>query len=301
MTLGLEEAYAALRTAAVGRVAARDGVVVEGPDASSWLQGQVTQDLEGLGIGEARDTLVLSPRGKVDSAGRVWRRAAERFVVEVEPGFGDALEARLRRFKLRVRASLERTSLRVVECRGPDAEALRRDGSVAVDWPGFVGWDLLLEEGEPPPALEAASDAAFEAARIEAGMPLLGRELTEATIPQEAGEALVAKTVSFTKGCYTGQELVARIEARGSNVPRRLCGVVCEASWLSPGDLLVSGESQAGEVTSVAWSPGLSAVVALAYVRRQFSPPLDVVVRGMAAREERGAPAEVRALPLVKR
>ena len=67
--------------------------------------------------------------------------------------------------------------------------------------------------------------AAFEAARIEAGVPAMGREITDKTIPQEAG-ALVEHAVSFTKGCYTGQELVARLDARGNNVARRLRGVV---------------------------------------------------------------------------
>ena len=296
MTAGLEETYEALRGRVARRVVVRDGVVVEGPDAWSWLQGQLTQDLDGLEVGDARDTLVLSPRGKVDSAGRVWRRDDERFVLEVEAGFGEALEARLARFRLRVKASLARTALRVAESRGPGAEELRGEGAVAVDWPGFVGWDVLLEGGTEAPAGFDGHPGAFEAARIEAGLPLLGRELTEATIPQEAGDAFVARTVSFTKGCYTGQELVARLDSRGSNVPRRLCAVVCEGAELVPGDELVAGEAVAGELTSAAWSPGLGASVGLAYVRRSFATPLAVAVHrpGREARPE----AEVRALPL---
>ena len=100
-------------------------------------------------------------------------------------------------------------------------------------WPGWSGVDLL---GPAPAGRPGARQLAarrvpcgadprpWEAARIEAGVPLGGREVTGSTIAAEAG--LVDRTVSFTKGCFTGQELVARLDARGSNVARRLCGVV---------------------------------------------------------------------------
>ena len=105
-----------------------------------------------------------------------------------------------------------------------------------------------------------AMPAAFEAARIEAGVPEMGHELTDKTIPQEAG-ALVEHAVSFTKGCYTGQELVARLDARGGNVARRLRGVV-----LRPGRTSRRrgrrarglGSRESAGLTSIAWSPGFS-------------------------------------------
>ncbi len=101
----------------------------------------------------------------------------------------------------------------------------------------------------------------------------MGRELDGGTIAAEAG--LVERTVSFTKGCYTGQELVARLDARGNRVARRLCGIVLdppatEAGGLVGADLTVAdGDGKVvGTVTSAAWCPGVGAVAGLAYVHR---------------------------------
>jgi aminomethyltransferase len=126
----------------------------------------------------------------------------------------------------------------------------------------------------------------------------MGAELTERTIPAETG--LVERTVSFTKGCYTGQELVARIDSRGSRVPRHLRGVVVQGADAPPvGAALFGeggqGERELGQLTSVALSPTLGGPVALAYVRREVEPPAEVVLRWDSGE----APARVEALPLV--
>jgi len=167
--------------------------------------------------------------------------------------------------------------------------------SVKVTWPGYEGFDLLASTDAPDwvaPFVLLGDAAAFEAARIEAGVPAMGRELTDKTIPQEAGN-LVEHAVSFTKGCYTGQELVARLDSRGGNVARRLRGVVLEAMPdLLDGATLVSGERELGRLTSVAWSPGFGSPVALCYARRDVVPPtLATVMPG-------GASGEIRELPL---
>jgi folate-binding protein YgfZ len=132
-------------------------------------------------------------------------------------------------------------------------------------------------------------EASWEAARIEAGIPAYGREITESTIAAEVG--LVDRTVSFTKGCFTGQELVARIDSRGSKVARRLLGLVVEPPVGSPstdeGDLplrgaeiwTTDGEHQVGELSSVAWSPGLESIVGLAVLHRRVVPPEAVLLR----------------------
>ena len=101
------------------------------------------------------------------------------------------------------------------------------DGPVVAalfEWGGFTGYDLLGPSPRRPEPATPVGPAAYEAVRVEAGFPRHGSELDERTIPAEAG--LVEATVSFTKGCYTGQELVARIDSRGSNVPRRLRGFI---------------------------------------------------------------------------
>jgi folate-binding protein YgfZ len=164
---------------------------------------------------------------------------------------------------------------------------------VVADWPGLPGVDLIGEAPAPPPGVPACSPEAYEAVRIEAGIPEMGRELDDRTIPAETG--LVDRSVSFTKGCYTGQELVARIDSRGGNVPRHLRGVVVAGDVVPPVAAAVEVDGkEVGRLTSAAVSPGLGPV-ALAYVRRAVQPPADVTV----AWESGSAAARVQALPLV--
>jgi tRNA-modifying protein YgfZ len=142
---------------------------------------------------------------------------------------------------------------------------------VPPETPGVEGYDELgpgarLPEGVPP-----MDEAVYEALRIERGVPRMGSELDETTIPAAAG--VVDRAVSFTKGCYTGQELVARIDSRGGNVPSRLLLVATGAEMVPAGAaLLVEGE-EVGSVTSAA------AGVALAYVKRRVSPPAEALAR----------------------
>jgi len=326
MTEGGERTYEAIRSTAAWRLVRRDGVVVCGPGGLDWLQGQVSQDLSSLaGKGEegrhgSRETLVLSPQGKIDSSCRVTTLGPDSYLLDVRSGFGGALYERLRRFKLRVKADLELLDgLQSVEVRGPRAPSGRELASIGgtslvavvpVDWPSWTGSDVLFR-GEVPAAdlalldvgLDAGpgDDEAFEAARIEAGVPELGLELTERTIPQEAGE-LVARTVSFTKGCYTGQELVARIDARGANTPRSLRGVVIEGGKPTAGDAVLVAGAKVGELTSVAWSPGFAGYVALAYIKRGTPTPsvAGVSTSGFTGADEM-TPASIGRLPLVNR
>jgi folate-binding protein YgfZ len=161
-------------------------------------------------------------------------------------------------------------------------------------WPAWPGVDLLGAAPELPDGVALVEDEAWEARRIEAGVPTMGRELTERTIPAEAG--LLDVAVSFTKGCYTGQELVARLDARGNRVPFRLRGVVMGAVAAAPsvGAELRKGERSAGTLTSVGWSPDLG-TVALAYVHRDVEPPTEVEV----ASEDGPVAGQVLELPLV--
>jgi folate-binding protein YgfZ len=311
--------YDAIRHGVAWRVVATDGVVVSGPGALDWLQGQVSQDISGFrsadpSAPESFETLILSPQGKIESFCRICSIGPDRYLLDIRAGFGEALLERLRRFKLRVKADLELVhDLSVLEMRGPGTplvqEVTALDGAtalatLAVSWPGCSGTDVLFVG--PSHAIDPSSvgllssaagdDTAFEAARIEAGMPQLGVELTERTIPQEAGD-LVARTVSFTKGCYTGQELVARIDARGSNTPRRLHGVVIDGAAGGDGeagDEVRLDGNKIGELTSVAWSPGFGSHVALAYVKRGIKAPISVEVVGSGQRR----PGTIRSLPL---
>ncbi|HUI03519.1 MAG TPA: glycine cleavage T C-terminal barrel domain-containing protein [Acidimicrobiales bacterium] len=307
--------YEALRHGAGALVLGRDVVGVRGPDASEYLQGQLSQDIAALGAGEAADSLVLSPQGKLDALVRVVRLADDRWSLDTDAGFGEALQARLARFRLRVKVEIAALPWRCVAVRGPGASAalagpgaprsLPAGAAVAVEvsWNGVTGVDLLGEAPEAPAGVARCAAEAWEAVRVEAGIPRMGAELDERTIAAEAG--LVERTVSFTKGCYTGQELVARLDARGNRVARRLCGLVVAADApgghgqapVPVGAAIVHGGKAVGTVTSAAWSPALSCPVALGYVHRSVAVPGPVELHAPAS--ERTWPAEVRALPLV--
>ncbi len=317
----LIEQYEAVRSGAAVRALERDFVSVNGDEAEAYLQGQCSQDVAGLPPGTGTDALLLSPQGKVEAVIRVSRTGgptdADAFVIDTDPGFGPAVVARLERFRLR-------TPVDIAPLDGWACVAVRGSGAgsavvgspsllLPVDWPGFAGLDLL---GPAPVALSdwvdvggravLCGDDAWEAVRIEAGIPVAGRDEVEGAIPAETG--LVDRTVSFTKGCYTGQELVARLDARGSKVARRLCGVVADPSTgdgsgeagLPVGAVVLSadGAHEVGRLTSVAWSPGLGASVALAMVHRRMEAPGPALIRweGTSGSEERTV--EVRPLPL---
>ena len=212
---------------AVAALASRDAVLVTGADAASYLQGQISQDVEAVAPGTSAWSLVLAPQGKVDAWFRLTRRDDGSFVLDVDAGFGEVLTARLERFRLRVDVSFESLKgWRMLSARGdaakdPRLDAVHAEVRAAVTWPGFSGIDLLGPDMRSPVGLTLAGADDWEVARIRAGWPAMGCELTERTIPAEVG-GLLESSVSFTKGCYTGQELVARIDSRGGNVPRPL-------------------------------------------------------------------------------
>jgi folate-binding protein YgfZ len=290
--------YQAMRSDVGAFELPRDFLRVAGPDAVSWMQGQLSQDIAVLAVGEAAESLLLQPQGKVDAYLRVLRIGADEVVLDVDEGFGEAVLERLRRFKIRIKADIEAVDWHCLALRGPRAAEVGPFATggtlVPADWPGLPGVDVL---GEAPhlsePAVRRCSVDSWQTLRIEAGIPAMGAELTERTIPAEAG--IVGRTVSFTKGCYTGQELVARIDSRGGNVPRHLRGIVVEGATPPVGSSLVAGDKEVGALTSVAAAPSGTGVVALAYVRRDVEPPADVEVRWDGGT----AGARVETLPLV--
>ena len=264
-----------------------------GPDVVTFLQGQLSQDVAGLAVGASTWALLLQPQGKVVAFLRVLRVAEEEVVLETDAGFGPAVIERLNRFRLRVKCDLDPLAWTCLAVRGPRAHELV-EGGVVADWPGLPGVDLVGESVAAPDGVACCSLNAYEAVRIEAGIPVMGRELDEGTIPAEAG--VVDMSVSFTKGCYTGQELVARIDSRGGNVPRRLRGVILGEGMSPPVGAAVSADGkESGRLTSVAFSPRLGATVALAYVRRAVEVPAEVMLEW----DEGSSPARVEALPLV--
>jgi folate-binding protein YgfZ len=306
--------YRALRHGAGGRLVPRDVLGLSGPDAVSYLQGQCSQDVESMAVGTAVDALLLSPQGKLEALVRVQRLGDDRYLIDVAGGWGGAVRARLERFKLRVKADISELSLQCLSVRGPDAEQavaqVESSHRVPFAWGGVTGVDVFAPSLAVPPAVTPCDAETWEALRVEAGIPAMGRELDDRTIAAEAD--LLERCVSFTKGCYTGQELVARLDARGNKVARHLAGFVVEepegkgdasddaaigAEPISTGTPVVDPASgqEVGAVTSSARSPALG-LVALGYLHRRLSPPapVELLLPGSAPRR-----AEARPLPLV--
>jgi folate-binding protein YgfZ len=257
----------------------RDVVAVCGPDATTFLQSLLSQDLDPVAVGGTAHALLLEPKGKLVVDLRAARVRDDEWWCVCEAGFGPVLAQGLKRFRIRVKVDIEDRSadVRAIALRGRDAielhaTVLQPAGSIAVrvDWGDEPGIEIL---GEPPAidavvdelvragAIEIADDA-YEAMRIEAGIPRQGYDIDETTIAQEA--FLERDAVSFTKGCFLGQELVCRIDTRG-HVNRLLRRLRADAP-LERGASVVADGKDVGTVTSAVGA------VALATLRRQVEP-----------------------------
>jgi folate-binding protein YgfZ len=216
----------------------REFVRVAGPDAADYLQRMVSNDVEALAVGEACPALLLTAKARVIAPLVVWRRGAEDFLVLTEPGLGDVVRQELLRLRFRAQCEIEPEEHESLLVFGGS------DG-FATDWPGAR--EVL--DAELAPTLSAED---VELRRIEAGVPRWGHEIDDRILPAEAG--LDETHISFSKGCYPGQEPVARLHYRGHT--NRELRVV---------DLVEGVEVE--RVTSRAERPDGSVVV-LAYVRR---------------------------------
>lgn len=271
-----------------GAVIARDVVLARGPDCTDFLHGQLSQDIASMSTGDSGWALLLQPRGKVDAWLRITRTGDDSFLLDVDAGFGEAMLERLTRFKLRTDCEFELAKWSMLSVRGEGSAGFDStpvsgvEVTVPSDWPGIDGIDLLGPSISLPTGLAPLGSEGLDLLRILAGVPAMGTELTEDTIPAEAG--IVELSVSFTKGCYVGQELVARIDSRGGNVPRRLCGLVADADVALGAQVLVDGET-VGQVTSAQGSH------ALAYVKRSVAElPAQALIGDLMV--------EIRALPM---
>jgi tRNA-modifying protein YgfZ len=230
-------------------------VRVSGPDAQTHLQNLVSNDVESLQPGEARPALLLTAKARVVAPVVVLRRGADDFLVLTEPELGGVVRALLVRMRLRLRCEIEPEEHESVLVFGSSPAA--REGGFATDFAG--AWELL-DSGLAP----TLDDAELDRRRIEAGVPRWGREIDERVLPAEAG--LESTHISFSKGCYPGQEPIARQHYRGK-VNRTLR--VVELDDIPPYDTeLVHDGKVVGRVTSAARRPDGS-VVALAYVRTE--------------------------------
>lgn len=288
----LDDDDAPLRSAAGAIAIERDVICASGPDTIAFLQGQLSQDVAALPVGGAAWSFLLQPQGKVDAWLRIIRVGDDEVLLDVEGGWAEAVTSRLERFKLRTKFTLERLEWSCIAVRGPASAAIVSsddDGvRVPLHWPaGVQGFDLLGHDVTYPEGVAVLPPAAYERLRVEVGIPSLGAELTEQTIPAEMGQWIIDSSVSFTKGCYTGQELVARIDSRGGNVPRHLRTVVfAESAPTAAGgqppagaDIVLTSPGNDGKVVGRLTSVAPGVPLALALVQRSVDPPAKVVIR----------------------
>lgn len=237
----------------------RDIVEVAGPDSSTYLQSQLTQELRPLQVGDSTWSFVLQPTGKVEVLLRVWRTGDDTFVLDTDAGFGEALIARLNRFKIRVKVDITPLAWRCLAIRdgGPSSTpGDDRPAGAVVAWGS--GYDLLGPAPEPPAGADAGDADRLLAARVAAVWPSMGSEIVPGeTIPAETG--VVPAAVSFTKGCYPGQELVERMDSRGAAAPHLLRRVEV-APGTRAGDPFVVDGATVGTVTTVWRTEALASI-----------------------------------------
>lgn len=268
-------------------------VVVSGPDATSFLQAIVSQDLDPVSDGETVASLLLAPQGKLEVAFRATRRTGgdggTAWSLDTDPAFGAHLAAGLARYKIRVKVEIEdrtpttgmASTIGIWSIPPPLGRTIDQIG-VVTDWGGTEGFDLIgpvesVRDWIDASGFERGTPDELEALRIEAGVPKLGVDVDDRTIPQEA--FLEVDAVSFTKGCFIGQELVCRIDSRG-HVNRFLRRLSFPGAVVPPAEAeLVVADKVVGQITSATAVPGEDRVVALAMVRREVEPPTDVTVR----------------------
>jgi folate-binding protein YgfZ len=208
---------------------------VSGPDAEDYLQRLVSNDVEALAEGAACDALLLTAKARVIAPLKVLRRGRDDFLLLTEPELGEALHAQLLRMRLAAKVDVAREEHE--------------------SWL-VLGGDEILDERPPG---EVVSEEEYERWRIESGIPKWGREIDERVLPGEAG--LDETHISFTKGCYPGQEPIARQHYRGK-VNRRLRVLALEGDTPpEPGTELLHDGKVVGRITSAVQG------LALAYVR----------------------------------
>jgi len=221
-------------------------VVVAGVDAELFLQGQLSQDITGMISGDVKWTMVLEPDGKLGWLGWVLRRDTDSFVLIGSESNAEVLAARLRRFKLRVKVEIEIEPSWISRTIAPAASEV---GGIPLPFLES-GVEISQQIFSSAPPLHTDVDALSAESIAQAlvrGPSVLPMDAEDGMNPYELGGNVVAQCVSFEKGCYTGQELVARLDARGANVPQRLCGFEAKVS-LAFGDELLEGDEAVGSV-----------------------------------------------------
>ncbi len=288
--------------AAIGAVAPRHQIAVAGPDRATYLQGLLTNDIPALTPGTGCYSAWLTPQGRMLTDMHVLE-SGSMILLDVPAETTEATRERLEQFIFTedVQVASLAESLSGVWIHGPKAPAvlegvMRATGLAAwadyhhtqlefhgqpvsvarIDQLGVPGFVIYVERAREQDLIGALTDAgarvvsaqAIEAARVEAGYPVFGVDMTDDTIPLEAG--IEDRAISLTKGCYVGQEVIIRVLHRGhGRVVRKLVGLRIEGPVPQRGARLFAADRDVGFVTSAAESPRLG-TIAMGYLHRDF-------------------------------
>ena len=285
--------------AAIGAIAPRGQIAVAGPDRATFLHGLLTNDTASLAPGSGCYAAWLTPQGRMLCDLHVLE-SGDMILLDVPAADVQQAAGRLEQFHFTEDVQIAALdSLRSVWVHGPAAAGML-DGEFSA-WmqyqnarielagvsvviaridqlgvPGFAIYVDAQQEDEVTAVLSArgalhATPATLEAARIEAGYPVFGIDMTSETIPLEAG--IEDRAISLTKGCYVGQEVIIRVLHRGhGRVARKLVRLQVEGDAPPRGSKVLGGDRDIGFITSAAESPRLGAV-ALGYLHRDFVEP----------------------------
>jgi len=309
----------------------RARIVVSGSDRGTYLQGLLTNDVAALKAGQGCYAAYLTPQGRMIADLFVYE-LGDVMLLTMDRAVKDTVLARLDQFIFSEDVQLGDVTgtFAQVGIVGPEAaarigpmlsgvsldvvNALAEHGNLRAQWNGDPvivtritdvgepGCDVFVDRGKVDALKSAIADTGAvaldeqtaDAIRIEAGVPRFLRDMDEETIPLEAG--IESQAISFTKGCYVGQEVIIRVLHRGhGRVARKLVGLVVAGDRPpAVGALVKSADREIGRVTSSTWSPALQKPIALGYVHRDFvAPGTAVTIESVSAR--------VAALPFVSR
>ena len=307
----LDGQYRALREEAGYLARERTALIVRGTDAAEYLQGQLTNDTEALEREEGRYAALLDRKGHLQSDMRLLHLENDEIWIDLEPGPAPGVLKHLRTYSIGREVEVEDVTERWAitsligprslqlsgfEGLGPEhAQRFREwDGTDVLAVATDVGLDLLTSADQAASLSELlraagaaeVSEQAAEIIRVESGRPRFGLDMGPESMPAEAG--ITERAVDFEKGCYIGQEPVARLHYRGK--PNRTLRGLRLSSPAERGDPLLLGDREVGTVGTVCLSPALGPI-ALAIVRREAAVGDRLAVGGG------GATAEVVGLP----
>jgi tRNA-modifying protein YgfZ len=290
----------------------RSVISVRGPDAAEYLQGQITNDVEDLAPGSGRYALLLDRKGHIQADMRVLRLGEDGFQIDTAPGAGPGLLRHLKTYMIGRKVEVDEADPILISLLGPGSTAItglapgeemdfteaKIAGATCLVAVTDSGLDLFTEPDAAAAVTEQliadgavpVSEAAAEIVRVETGRPRLENEMSAGPMPAEAG--LVERTVDFNKGCYIGQEPVARLHYRGR--PNRFLRGLRLDGPAASGDAVRLGDRELGTIGTAVVSPA-SGRIGLAILRKEAEPGAEVSV----ATESGDVSATVVPLPFI--